>query len=262
MVNRFTGIAIVATLLSAPAAAVERPRDKDIKQLLERLDHERDRFEDQLDGDLKHSTIRTRDGEVNVEKYLDDFQDNVGKLKDRFNSDYAAGAEVTEVLRQGSEIGRLMATRPPDLKGASEWNSLATSLRELAASFGTAFPLPAGQQARRLTDREVKTAAEAVASNADRYKEALDESLKKDLTVDKATREAAVDAAEGLKKAAEKLASRVGDEEPASGEALALQQRAAAIRNAPKRPLSPPAQTAWSAVETDLAKIVQAFNLR
>jgi hypothetical protein len=249
-------------LLSAPASAVERPRDKDIKQLLERLDHERDRFEDQLDGDLKHSTIRTRDGEVNVERYLDDFQDNVGKLKDRFNSDYAAGAEITEVLRQGSEISRLMATRPPDLKGASEWNSLATSLRELAAAFGTAFPLPAGQQARRLTDREVKTAAEAVASNADRYKEALDESLKKDLTVDKATRDAAVDAAEGLKKAAEKLGSRVGDEEPASGEALALQQRAAAIRNAPKRPLSPPAQTAWSAVETDLAKILQAFNLR
>jgi hypothetical protein len=262
MVNRFASITIVATLLTAPAAAAERPRDKDINQLLERLDHERDRFEDQLDGDVKHGTIRTRDGEVKVERYLDDFQDNVGKLKDRFKSDYAASAEVTEVLRQGSEISRLMATRQPDLKGASEWNRLAVSLGELAAAYGTAFPLPAGQQARRLSDHEVKTAAEAVASHADRYKEELDDSLKKDLTVDKAAREASVDAAEGLKKAAEKLASRIGDEEPASGEALALQQHAAAIRTAAKRPLSPAGQTAWSAVETDLAKIVQAFNLR
>ena len=156
-----------------------------------------------------------------------------------------------------------MAAQPPDLKGASEWNRLTMSLSELAAAYGTSFPLPAGQQARRLTDHELKAAAEAVASNADRYKEELDDSLKKDPTVDKASRDAAVDAAEGLKKAAEKLASRVGDEEPASGEAIALQQHAAAIRNAAtKRPLSPPAQTAWSTVETDLARIVQAFNLR
>ena len=117
--------------MTAPAAAAERPRDKDIKQLLERLDQERDRFEDQLDGDIKHGTMRTPEGEVKVERYLDDFQDNVGKLKDRFSSDEAANAEVTTVLREGSNISGRMAALPPDLKGGSEWNRLVGSLREL-----------------------------------------------------------------------------------------------------------------------------------
>jgi hypothetical protein len=262
VVNRFAGV-VIAMVFTATAGAAERPRDKDIKQLLEQIDHERDRFEDQLDGDLKHSTIRTADRELNVERYLDDLQDNVGKLKDRFKPDYAASAEVTTVLRQGSDIQRHTVALPPNFKGASEWNRLAASLGELAAAYGTVFPLPVGGQARRLNDREVKDAAEDVARNADRYKKEIDAALKKDQTVDKAARAASVNAADSLKKDAENLASRIGDEKPASGEAQALLQHAAAIRSAAAtRPSSPAAQTAWGSIEAGLVKIVQAFNLR
>ena len=66
-------------LVASPHA--DRLTDKDVKQLLERIDDERDRFEDQLDGKLKRSIIRGPGGEVNVEKYLDDLQENVDKLK-------------------------------------------------------------------------------------------------------------------------------------------------------------------------------------
>ena len=78
------GAAVMAILFAAPAAAADRLTDKDVKQLLERIDDERDRFEDQLDGKLKRSIIRGPGGEVNVEKYLDDLQENVDKLKGRF----------------------------------------------------------------------------------------------------------------------------------------------------------------------------------
>jgi hypothetical protein len=261
--KRCVGFAIMATVLTVAAATPERPRDKDIKQLLDRIDHERDRFEDQLDGQLKRSTIRTADRELNVERYLDDLQDNVGKLKDRFKPDYGASAEVSVVLRQGSDIQRHVTELPPNYNGASEWNRLATSLGELAAAYGTVFPLPEGRQARRLNDREVKTAAEGVARNADAVKNALDASLKQDRAVDKATRQASVNAFEGLKKDAEKLASRIEDEKPASGEAQVLVQHAAALRaGASARPLPAAAQTAWSSMETELAKVVQAFNLQ
>jgi hypothetical protein len=180
--------ALMATFVTAPATSAERPSDKDVKQLIERIDHERDRFEDQLDGQLKNSIIREPGREVNVERYLDDLQENVGKLKDRYKPEYAASAEATTVLRQGSDIQRYTSTLPPNYDGASEWNRLSGSLTALAAAYGTAFPLPPGQQARRLNDKEVRNAAAGVAKSADRYKKELDSSLKKDKTVDKRRR--------------------------------------------------------------------------
>ena len=264
--TRFAAVASAASfalLFTAPAFSAERVNDRDVKQLMDRINNERDRFEDQLDGKLKGSIIKgAAGGEVNVSRFLDDLQDNVGKMKDRFKDDYPASAEVTTVLRQGSDIRRFMATQPPDFDGASEWNRLAASLGELATIYGTVFPIGEGQQARRINDAEVKKAAELVGKNADLFKKELDASLKTNTAIDVTTREAAVKDADGFKQSAERLASTIGDGKPASGEAQALLQHATAIRGAtPGRPLSPSAQTAWGSVESELTKVAQAFNM-
>jgi hypothetical protein len=253
--------AALTGLLAMPAAGADRPTDNDIKQLIERVDHDRDRFEDQLDGKLKSSTIHGARGEVNVENFLDDLQDNMQKLKDRFKSEYAASEEVTTVLRQGTAVQHYMATQPPDLNGTSEWNRLATGLNELAAAYGVPFPLPEGQMAHRMNDREVRNAAEAAAKNADRFKDELDSSLKNDTTIDKTTREAAVKDVDTLKEDAEKLSSAIGDGKPASGQAEALLEHATRVGASVKgRTLSPSAQGAWGSVQSDLDKVAQAFG--
>jgi hypothetical protein len=253
---------VVAALIAMPVVSADRLPDKDVKALIERIDHERDRFEDQLDGKLKRTILRGAGGETHVERYLDDLQENVDKLKERFTPEYAASAEVTTVLRQGSDIQRFMSTQPADLDGASEWNRLAGSLRELAAIYGTTLPIAEGQQARRFNDREVAKAADDLSKSADRFKNGLDSSLKNDKTIDKATREAAVKEADALKQGAKRLASLVGDGRPASGEAKALLDHVSKIKGASAgRTLSPAAQTAWRSVETSLDKVAQAFSL-
>jgi hypothetical protein len=254
---------LVVTALTYPAAvSAERLTDKDVKALMERIDHERDRFEDQLDGKLKRSIVRGPGGEVNVERHLDDLQENVDKMKDRYTGRYAASQEVTTVLQQGSGIQRFMAAQAPNMDGASEWNKLSASLGELAAVYGTSFPLSAGQAARRLSDDEVQSAAKAVAESADQFKKDLDNSLKKDKTIDANARKAAVKEADDLKKDAKALADVVGGGRPASGEARALVGRAARLKTASATwPLSPAAQTSWRSVEGGLDKITQAFAL-
>jgi hypothetical protein len=42
----------------------ERLSDREVKQLVEDVDQARDRFEDQLDGNLKSSILRTPTGEL------------------------------------------------------------------------------------------------------------------------------------------------------------------------------------------------------
>ncbi len=253
---------VISVLVAAPAAYAERPSDKDVRALLERIDNDRDRFEDQLDGKLKRSILRGPGGEINVERYLDDLQDNVDKLKDRFTDSYAASAEVTTVLRQGADIARYMATLPPNFDGASEWNRLSASLGELATAYGVSMPIAEGTQARRMNDGEVAKAADDLAKGADQLKKQLDASLKKDKTIDKAEREASVGEADGLREDAKRLKSTVSDGRPASGEAQAVLDRAAKIRaQAAGRTLSPAALTAMGALESNLDKLSQAFNI-
>jgi len=257
------GAVMIAALVAMPALFADRLPGKDVKALLERIHNERDRFEDQLDGKIKSSVIRG-EGDVHVGRFLDDLQENVDRLKSRFNEDYAASAEVTTVLRQGTDIQRFMSKQPPDLDGASEWNRLASSLGELAKIYATTFPLPEGQQARRLSDHEVENVASELAKSADLFKKDLESALKIDTTIAQPTKDAAVEEVNGLKEDAEKLASTVEDGRPASGEAKAVLDRAARIRGAAAssgRALSPEAQTAWGSVESGLQKVAAAFDL-
>ena len=73
---------------SVAAQTPDRLTDKDVKAVIEAVDHGRDRFHDQLDGKVKDSILREPTREVNVAKFLDDFKDNVDRLKDRFESKY------------------------------------------------------------------------------------------------------------------------------------------------------------------------------
>ena len=256
---------MVTSLLAigvAPGAVADRLNDKDVKELMVQVDENRDRFEDQLDGKLKRSILRGPRGEVNVGEYLDDLQANVDKMKDRFTPQYAASAEVTAVLRQGTDIQRYMSTLPPDFDGVSEWNRLSASLGQLASVYGAPWPLSEGHAVRRMNDGELKKTADELSKSADAFKKELDSSLKKDKTIDSATREAAVQEADGLKKDAKKLGSLVGDGRPASGEAQALLHRAAAVQGAISgRALSPAAQSAWGDFQGGLDKVAQAFNM-
>jgi len=254
---------LMTVSLVVPAAGADRLTDKDVKKLLEQVNDNRDRFEDQLDGKVKRSILRGPRGEVNVEQFLDDLQENVKHLKERFTENYAASAEATTVLRQGSDIQRYMSQQPPNFQGASEWNRLASSLEALAAAYGTTFPMAEGASARRINDREVSQAAKEIAKVADQYKKELRSSLEKDKSIDKATRDAALGEVDALKRDAKALASRLDGGEPASGEAKQLLQQVAAIQTASSaRPPSPAAQSAWTSIRSAVEKVTQAFGLR
>ena len=128
-------------ILAAPVLAADRLTDRDIKELVSRIDQGRDRFDDALDDRLKRSIIRGEGGEVNVGRFLDDFQENIDRLEERLKPEYAASTEAATLLRQASAIDRFFRQQPAGTKGESEWNRLATDLEALAGAYGTDFPL-------------------------------------------------------------------------------------------------------------------------
>ena len=233
----------------------DRLTDKDVKTLLEAVDNGRDRFEDQLDGKLKESVLRGPNGEVDVARFLDDLQENTGRLKDRFTPDYAASAEATTVLRQATAIAAFMKQKP-GVKGASEWEHLAGTLGRLATVYGTTFPLEAGGPARRINDGEAAKAAAAIAEYADGFKNAVN----REPALAKPAKDGLKGQADAVKNAANTLESRLKDSKPSTAEARQLFAAIRTMRDSAKG-ISPASLSTIGQMQAPLATLGQAFGI-
>jgi hypothetical protein len=241
-------------LAQAPPA---RLSDKDVKTLIDQVDEGRDKFEGNLDGSFKGSTLRGPNGETKVAGALQDYQDNTKKLQNRFTADYSASAEVTTVLKQSTAIDRFMQGAPSSMKGRSEWDRQASNLKQLAEAYGTTFPLPDGATVRRMNDKETAAVAASLATAAGGFKN----DLGKVSTLPKPDRDAAKKDTEVLIKQANAVKSRTSDGKPATGEVQQLVEQVAKLQTFVDAHQIPTAMTNWQTVQASLGKLQQAFGL-
>ena len=252
-------LASALSLWSIPALAQARPErlsDKDVKTLIEQVDSGRDKFEGNLDGAFKGSTLRRPSGETKVAGALQDYQDSTQKLKNRFTPDYSASAEVATVLKQSTSIDTFMEGSASAMKGRSEWDQQSTNLKHLAAAYGATFPLPDGATVRRINDKETAGFAALIATATDRFKNDLDKAS----SLAKPDRDAARKDADVLIKQANALKSRTGDGKLATAELRQVVDQVARLQTfVGAHPI--PTMTNWQAVQTSLGKLQQAFGV-
>lgn len=244
---------------SMPALAQARPErlsDKDVKTLIDQVDQGRDKFEGNLDGKFKGSTLRGATGEVKVSGALQDYQDNTKKLQSRFTGDYAASTEVATVLKQSTAIDGFMQSAASTMKGRNEWDRQVMYLKQLAAAYGTAFPLPDGAVVRRMNDKETAGEAGAIATAAGRFKSDLD----KDSTLAKADKDAAKKDVDLLVKQANAVKSRTSGGKPATAEVRQLTETMSKLEGFVGAH-SALAMTNWQAARTSFGRLQQAFGL-
>ena len=248
--------ASAAAQLAAPS---ERLSDRDVKQIIDAVDQARDRFEDQLDGKLTSSILRGPRGETNVAAYLDDLQENVKHLKDRFKPDYSASKEAETILRQGTDIHTFVKAQPGELKGGSAWDRMAAELGRLAAAYGTTFPLPANAVVRRVNDAEAAATAEDVARAAGLLKKQLD----CEAALVTASREAIKEDLDTLIRLARAVKSQTSGGRPVTAELRDLMIMAGKVGTLLQaNAVGPPTTAAWEAMQAPVDKLVQIFDMR
>lgn len=252
-------LAGVLALWSMPALAQARPErlsDKDVKTLIDQVDQGRDKFEGNLDGEFKGSTLRGPTGEMKVSGALQDYQDNTKKLQDRFTADYAASTEVATVLKQSTTIDTFMQGSANSMKGRNEWDRQVVYLKQLAAVYGTSFPLPDGAAVRRMNDKETAGAAAAIGAAAGRFKD----DVNKTTTLAKPDKDAAKKDLDQLVKLADTVKSRTSGGNPATADLRQLLDQVAKVEAfVGAHPIAP--MTNWQAVQTSLATLQQAFGV-
>ena len=251
---------LIALLAAAPASAADRLTDRDLKSLVERIDQARGRFEDALDSQLKHSVMRGPSGELDVDKFLDDFETRVDALGDRLKPDYSASQEASAVLGHATAIDNYFRKQPRGTKGDSEWGRLAADLQTLAAAYGAAFPLAEGATVRRLTDREVAAELALVDRGAKALKKPVETDLKKDKALDAKTRQAILAEADRLALDAKALRDRVSAGQPSASEADRLLAQAATLKASLDQHPAPSAAQAWADLMKSLQTVAGAYG--
>jgi hypothetical protein len=253
-------LALLLALFAATSAhaQVARPSDKSVVDLIKKTQSAVKDFERNLDSKVASGTIRGATAEVNVKNYMKDFDTDLDRLSERFKSDYSASAEVVTVMQKAEGINKFIESQPASLKGRSEWDVVTASLKELAAAYGTTFPVPADAPPRRINDKEIIQAADNLSKQAQSYKKQLKDGFTKE---ESAQLQAAQKSADELSAAAKTLKSRVSSGKPASGEAGVVAEKYAAAQAAiAGRTLSDKAQSEWKVLSSSAGKIEQAFE--
>src|SRR5688572_9680347 len=173
-----------------------RLTDQEVKALLESIEKKRSAFEAALDDKLKNSTIKGIRGEVNVNEFFDDLQDQVERTRERFSSNYPASSEVVPLLQFATRLDTWASTQPAGFRGSKEWGALATDFRRLSAAYNSPLLRP-GQQAlgidaRRLNDAELVAAAANVDKSMDAFRNAYDSALNGVANLAPASRQTAI----------------------------------------------------------------------
>jgi hypothetical protein len=248
-------------LLPVPMAqSDERLSDKAVKQIIEDVEKSRERFEDALDGSLKSSILRNPQGETRVDLYLDDLQQNIKNLNDRFEKQYAASREAETVLRQATDVQKFVATQAPGFKGASEWDAFTLNLKRLAGAYHTTFPLLPDTPVRRINDEEVGKTADELSKKLNTLKDRIhaDPAF---VVADKDGMKTQLDA---LKKQAELVRNRTESGQPASAEMRKLVEMTQPVSDLLSKTTSmlPATNTAWEELRAPLDLLQQAYGMK
>ena len=251
--------AIVATVFAATSAsAADRLSDSQLTQLVQNIDKGFDSWKDELERrNLDDAVIKSAAGTVDVRKFLDDMEDSLDVVKDRLKSDYAAGPEVTALLRRASDVERRYA-----LQGRPDsWQPVSTQFAQLAAAYAVSWPMEGNASAQRKMDGELAAEVRQLADASDRLRSNALRAAS-DANRPKPDRDAAERDLKALKEAAKRLESNLKNHRAVMSDAsqvLDLSAKAAAFAQG-VGPMKPDGVAALSAVQGASRSIAVAFG--
>ena len=135
---RWEGVAVLApaTVVTAtPVGLPYRLTDKEVEQILHRIEDQSGKFRNSLDSALDRSRLNGTDREDDINAFVKEFDKEVRRLHDRFDDHKSVAADVQSVLDRAARIDGFMRRRGLSEKAQNEWSALRANLDELAAAY-------------------------------------------------------------------------------------------------------------------------------
>lgn len=159
------GISIVGGV-TGQAQQPYRVSDRQISDILRRLEQNSGRFRNSLDASLDRSRRDGTRAEDNINTFVSAFDNSVEQLRQRFNDRRSVAADVETVLQKAAVIDNFMG-RPAAARSENDWSAVKTDLNSLASAYGVSWQW--NRQNEGLGDRDRIDNGQRNGRNWDRY---------------------------------------------------------------------------------------------
>ncbi|HKS27055.1 MAG TPA: YMGG-like glycine zipper-containing protein [Pyrinomonadaceae bacterium] len=141
MIRRLQYVLMTALVLALAGVSVtveaQRPyrNDRAVRQILNRLDNRTNQFRNSMDAALDRSRLDGTRREDNINQFIQDFDNAVEQLRQRFNNRSETSADVQEVLNIASRIDRFMQRNRLNTNAQNDWAALRSDVNQLASAY-------------------------------------------------------------------------------------------------------------------------------
>src|ERR1043165_2824565 len=104
-----------------------RLTDREVEQILDRIERQSERFQSSLDSSLDRSRLDGTRREDDINAFINDFNDEIKRLHDRFSDHKSVAADVQSVLDRANRIDEFMSRNRVDGRAREDWSRLRRS---------------------------------------------------------------------------------------------------------------------------------------
>ncbi|MDT5157887.1 MAG: hypothetical protein QOH51_2244 [Acidobacteriota bacterium] len=179
-----------------PQQRPSRMNDRQVGNILTRVETDADRFRSSFAGALDRSRYNGTSTEDQLNGYVQNFQTATNDLRDRFNRRAAVAADVENVLRQAAFINDFMMRTRLNANASNDWTTLRADLDALARAYNVTwdwtqtgstndtpgygtpgYGTPSTGVAYRMSDRQLDALLSRIETGSSRFRSDLDSSL-------------------------------------------------------------------------------------
>ena len=132
-------VVLIGLVGAVPAQSVYRLSEKEMKNLLERMDKQAETFRKSLKSALDHSRIDDSKQEDRINDFVKGFEEATDRLKSHYGEKNTAGSDVEEVLRRAARIDSFMERHHLSSRAERDWGALRHSLDTLAEAYNVSW---------------------------------------------------------------------------------------------------------------------------
>lgn len=254
----FTFFILFTLAVVSSAQQPARYWDNEVKRLIEEAVESSDDFQDEFE---RVKSITTMSGvQVNVEQYLEDYEDLFKRFRDDFDANRIPDTDLVNLLHMTNELDAIMA-RNPDAAGAgSEWQAHRFNVERLAQAFRTSLNA-SSVPPRRLSDDQIMAVLEQMVKDSKSLEKSVKDAVEEGHRLNKNTQDAAEHSFKYLQKKIETMSELFEDRKPFYVELQDVFGQMNDIRSIfAEYPMNAEVQSYWRKLENNAAQLAFEFG--
>lgn len=288
-IRQTISIALVFAMLSlgltAAQAQTTRPyriNDRQVNNLLRRVETDADRFRSSFSSALDRSRWNGTSTEDQLNTYVQNFEAATDLLRSRFNARTSVAADVENVLRQAAFLNEFMMSNRLDARAMNDWTTLRAGLDGLARAYNLTWDWtrqtagapygddygnpgmgrrPAGV-AYRIGDRQLDNIIRRIETGADRFRASVSNSLDRSRYDGTRAEDNINQFIRDFENATDQLRSRFDSRNSAVSDVENVLRQATYIDDFMRRQtLSMRAENDWTTLRGDLNQLAAAYSV-